>query len=316
MYQEVSCLNKWEDRIMQRKVLLAIAVMFMITTVANAITLDVGSGKAYATIQLAIDASYGGQIAYGNRPNDTLGETIVVYPGSYTGFAIPAGYDCMTIKAAIHPLDQTSASQRVTLTGTSSINYSAAASAAEGNLIEGFYVNSTHTTSAVLQTYGRMNTWKHMIIYSGAGANAAIYGYNQIGQEVYENATIYDMGYPFSEGYESQLNIGDSIVAFNDNEGVGIAYSYLKGDSGGYNIFYSNGTGDYGSYISDATDKNVDPVFVSTNPADDNFLWLANTSPGLDNDRDGINRGALAPEPATLALLGLAGAFVLRRRGS
>jgi hypothetical protein len=301
---------------MQRKVLLAIAIMFMVGTVANAVTLEVGSGKTYATIQAAIDVCYGGQIAYGDRPNDTLGETIIVYPGSYAGFNMPAGYDCMTVKAAVHPLNQTSASQRTIITGTCSNNYTAAASASEGSLYEGFYVNSTHATSAVLQTYGRMNTWSHMIIYSGAGTNAAIYGYSQWGQEVYENATVYDMGYPYSEGYMSQLNINDSIVANCDNEGVGTAYSNIKGDSGGYNIFYSNGTGDYGTYVSDATDKNVDPVFASTNPADDNFLWLGASSPGLGNDRDGINRGALAPEPATLALLGLAGAFVLRRRRS
>jgi len=259
---------------MHRKVLLAIAIMFMVGTVASAATLEVGSGKTYATIQAAIDASYGGTISYGDRPNDTLGDTIVVYPGSYAGFAMPATHQCMTVKAAIHPLDQTLASERVTITGTCSLAYdSGLGQGSNGSLYEGFYVKSTHASSAVLQTYGRMNTWSHMIIYSGAGTNAAIYGYSQWGQEVYENATVYDMGYAYSEGYMSQLNINDSIVANCDNEGVGTAYSNLKGDAGGYNIFYANGTGDYGTYASDATDKNVRLMTTSCGWVQVRLVW-------------------------------------------
>jgi len=296
---------------MQRKVLPAVAIMFMVGTVASAATLEVGAGKTYTSIQTAINASSGGTIAYGNRPNDTKGDTIIIYPGTYPGFTIPGGYDCMTIKAAYNPMDITTVAQRVLITGTIIDSLDA-----EGCLIEGLYVNSTHATSAVLQSYGRMNTWQNMIVYSGAGTNAAIYGYSQWGQETYNHTTVYDMGYPWSEGYMSQLNLWNSIIAFNDNPGVGTAYG---GPTGGYNCFYKNGTGNipFGSYTSGSTDINADPQFQSTNPDDLEFLRPGGISPCVGTASDGGNRGALpVPEPITMALLALAGAFGLRRRGN
>jgi len=298
---------------MNKKFLLVIAAMFLVATAADAATLEVGSGKTYSTIQDAVDAATPGQVSYGDRPNDTLGDTIVVYPGNYAGWIMPGGYDCMTVKASINPMDQTSASQRVTL--NTRIHFP---DGGEGSLIEGFYINNTVSTHAISEwSLSRLNTFKNIIIYGTPGVNAGFFGIRKWGQSTVLNCTIFDNGKGIQMGASSQTNLNNSIVAFNDDMNGSVSSGYSYGD---YNCYYLNGTGNgYGTYDTPgANDLNVDPLFASTNPVDDDFLWLAETSPCDQAASDGGNMGALptVPEPMTLALLGLAGSFVLRRRRS
>ena len=84
-----------------------------------------------------------------------------------------------------------------------------------------------------------------------------------------------------------------------------------------YCSFYDNGnniggSAQYGTNVT--TNKQV--YFASTDPNSPNFLWLMNYNDAdiLTGDSDGSYRGARpAPEPATVALLGL-GWLLLRRR--
>ena len=71
---------------------------------ASAATLEVGSGKPYATIQAAVDAA-------GNN------DEIIVYAGTYGGFVID-GKDQLTVRAYKDPALCAGANERVTITSS------------------------------------------------------------------------------------------------------------------------------------------------------------------------------------------------------
>jgi len=263
----------------------------------EAAILEVGSGKPYSTIQDAVNAASGG-------------DEIIVYPGTYNETVSVQKSD-LTIRAYANPGDITSVADRVTVVGGFSLYQ------AERNLFQGFYVQPTYSTACYSYQVSRNNTWRYMVVY-GNTDRAAFGGANMYGSDILEHVTVYDMAIGGSYGYASSARVSDMISAFNAD-----GWYSSDGSPISYSNWYDNPTGDSGyddpGAIEDPnTTISADPLFYSTNPSDDYFLWLNPGSPSENVGSDGTNMGALPtiPEPVTIVLLGLGGVCgLLRRRG-
>jgi len=255
-----------------RKVLV-VAAMIMGTLVGRQIkatTRSVGSGKPYPTIQAAVDESYGG-------------DEIVVYEGTYDGFTLSGNdMDHLTIRAYKNPIDCTTVEERVTITSPIILtNWS------EFNLIQGFYVTTDSGSGPLQDNYvARKNTWRNMVVYSSSGA--ASYSYSAWGWSQFEHCTIYDNGAVTSLNYMSQWTTFNTISAFN-------ADGYNGQTLGNWNCVFDNPNPDpgYNGNAAGANDINVDPQFISTEPANPQFLWLMSSSPCIGAGSSGSTIGAL-----------------------
>jgi len=273
-----------------------LAMTFLFSTVAPGATLEVGSGKTYATIQAAVNAATTGTIVYTNRDQDTAGDTITVYAGTYAGFNLDT-MDVITIQAYQTPLNCTATSERVTINSGITLT-----GWCEGNTIDGFYLTSTSTYTIYARSYNRLNTWKNMVIYDGNATGYAYFGQNNWGTERFEYCTLYNNHYPFYCLAHSSVQVHDSVVAFNDKK----CYSSPDNSSTYYTDWYNNpdpNTGYPSGTVSNCL--NVDPKFKSTTSTDDQYLWLDTGSPCIDAAEDSSsNMGALndlgAAAPQTL----------------
>jgi len=257
-------------------VLCTLVFLLWFSSGAPAATLEVGSGKTYATIQAAV--------------NDAVAhDEIVVYEGTYDGFTV-SGYDTdyLTIRAYKNPIDCTTLEERVTIISPITFtNWS------EYNLIEGFYVTTSSGSGALQHTsVARKNTWKNMVIYGSSAA--AIYSSGTYGDNKLDHGTIYDNGGGLSMNSNSQMRLTNTIIAFN-------GYGYggdgaIYGDSGwGWNCLFDNPHPDpgYGSESPDLGDINSDPQFFSTDPSHPMFLWLKPSSPCIFAGSGASTIGAL-----------------------
>jgi len=278
--------NKKNNRLFSRYV---VVLVCLLGSWARAATLEVGSGKTYSTIQAAVDAASGGTMVYSNHDQDVSGDDIVVYAGTYDGFTVDGNhYDYMTIQAYKDPADCNDVSERVVISGPISIQ-----NWAEGSTFRGFYIaNTTANATCDFGTAARFNTWRNCVIYGSS--DAAIYGYAQWGANLFDHCTIYDNGQAVDMTYISQVKLNNCIVAFNDS-----GYSGIVHNDSDYNCLFDNPTGDpgYGSITPGDYDINLDPLFVSTNPASKYFLYLDPSSPCVGAAGDGGDMGALPYVP-------------------
>jgi len=266
-----------------------LAMTFLFSTVAPGATLEVGSGKTYATIQAAVNAASGGTLVYSNHSQNTAGDTIKVYAGTYAGFTVTGNdMDVLTIQAYQDPENCTAAADRVEINSTITF-----AEWAEANTIQGFYVSTTSGHSVISGSCCRMNTWKNMVLYNNTG-NAAFYGINLWGADSLEHCTIYNCSYGGNFGYKSSARIHDSIVTECGN-----AWTSSDTSNGYYSDFYKNpsASGAPGS-VSNCIE--VDPNFITTTVANNEFLWIYGRTACANGAEDGENMGAL-PNPTITA---------------
>lgn len=289
------------------------AVLILVSGMADAATLEVGATKAYTTIQSAVDAAYSG-------------DEIIVDAGAYSEFVVVYNKDNLNIHAYANPEDiDGSVANRVTVEGGFRL------SQAVGNVVQGFYVtagpdgNIPASTNAALwvtgYNYSANNQWRDMVVYDVNASLAAVGGSSDYVWNQLYDVTIYGNPKAADFSVNSGQSVFNTVVAFNDD-------TYYAGTGYGSYVRYSNwyqnpvvsgfginGVHDSGGNIGYTTGGS-DPLFSSTNPADPDFLWLTASSPGLGTASDGGNMGALplVPEPATMALLAMAGTMVLRRR--
>jgi len=291
------------------------AGLILVSGAAEAGTLEVGSGKAYSTIQSAVDAAYSG-------------DEVIVYPGVYSEFVVVYNKDNMNIHANVLPEDiDGSVANRVTVQGGFQL------STAVGNVVQGFYVTQGPVgnipTSPAARgaldiqgySYSENNEWRDMVVYDVNTDLAAFGGASDWKWNKIYDCTVYDNPKAADYATYSGQSVYNTVIAFNDDAyyagtgyGAYVRYSnwYQNPVASGFGI---NGVHDSGGNIGYATGGS-DPLLSSTNPADNDFLWLTPSSPGVGTADDGGNMGALPviPEPATLALLAMAGALALRRR--
>jgi len=257
-------------------VLCTLVALFWFSEEAPAATLEVGSGKTYASIQTAINAA--------NGPDE-----IIVYAGTYDGFVID-GKSQLTVRAHKDPADCAGVLERVTI-----IEPIYCVNSAQYNIIRGFYV-ANETTNASCGSYDNAqgNTWLKLVIY-GAGS-CAMYASNMYGSDLFDHCTIYDNDYVVSyTNLPFRINAYDTIVAFNDDWGVASGSAYYcnffdnPDPNSGYEAGWTIGEG----CIS------ADPLFVSTDPASRHFLHLQPSSPCNSSASDGSDMGALPVSSVT-----------------
>jgi len=269
---------------------LVAAILCWSVTASLAGTLEVGSGKAYSTIQSAINAAYSS-------------DEIIVYAGVYTEFVMVNSKDNMHIHAYANPEDiDGNVSNRVIVEGGFRLSH------AKGNVIQGFYVtagpdgNIPAQTNAALSiheyNYSENNQWRDMVVYNVNPQLAAFggsYGYKW--NQVYD-CTIYGNTKAGDFADSSGVSMYSTIIAFNGDRwytpgyGTYVRYSdwYQNPTDGGFgkpDIYNS------GDNINWGVPGGADPLFVSTTPSDDHFLWIALASPCVGSAHDGGNMGAL-----------------------
>ena len=292
------------------------AVLILVSGMADAATLEVGATKPYTTIQSAVDAAYNG-------------DEIIVDAGTYSEFVVVYSKDNLNIHAYANPEDiDGSVANRVTVQGGFQL------ATAVGNVVQGFYVTAGPSgnipTSPAAKgaldisgyNYSANNQWRDMVVYDVNASLAAVGGYFDYKWNQLYDVTIYDNPKAADFTAQSGQSVYNTIVAFNDDAyyagtgyGAYVRYSNWYDNPNPTSGFGINGVHDSGGNIGYATGGS-DPLFSSTNPADPDFLWLTASSPGLGTANDGGNMGALplVPEPATMVLLAMAGTMVLRRR--
>jgi len=273
----------------------------------DAATLEVGTGKTYATIQTAVDTAYSSDeiVVYAG----TYDERPLVHLGGYTGhnLHIHAAYDA----------ESPTGYEKVLVTQGFEIRGNTSDLTAE-NLIEGFYITQGFSTMCYSQ-YARRTTWKNLVLYSadGIGKRAAFGGHAMYGNDEIRHCTIYDTYMAGSYGYESRGNIFDSIIAYNEDGWFNAGNSVQDGRPPGvgyysYTCWYDNPAPYYGQEdpctIPAGGDETgnvyANPRFASLVPTDPSFLWISYNSPCVNAAGDGNNIGALpATEKETAALV-------------
>lgn len=271
-----------------------LTVVCVLSVAANATLLEVGAGKPYLTIQAAIDASIDG-------------DEINIYAGTYAEDVLVTDKENLYVHA--------NTGDKVVVDGMLDLYNASSATWTQNNTFERLWIDRTGDASgwAVNNQYSRNNTFKEMVIFGDNSGSNGMYGYLQYGLNIAENTTFYGLGVAYSHGYNSGLNVFDSIVAFNASQ----SYNYPGGYAGAasYSNYFNNS--DLPTNVGDTTGTiHLDPLFASTDPGNPNFLWLTQASPSAGTDAQGDNMGALPtviPEPATMILLGL-GALAMRKR--
>ena len=234
---------------------------------------EVGPGKEFATIQAAVDAAalLDDPGATNNNPRPDPVQ-IVVYEGVYEeNVVIPSdpatafngANDGWTIRSAecFNVLVRGSISvgldrDHVTFDG---INLDMSTS-----LSSGFSFSQTARSCSI----------KNLIIFGNNGSGAAISGSSLYGSNTHDHVTIYGTAYGVSYGYASSVVVTASITAFCTN------YGHCSGDGSAYyysNVYGCNPNSCNGGDICVFCPISADPQFLSTDPANKNFLRLSST---------------------------------------
>jgi len=344
---------------MQKNYLFAslVAIFLMSVTTAHAVVYNVGSGQDYATIQAAVDAVAATDVTAGEASDNSSArdKEIRIFPGTYTERvsipADPAGSkwntanDGWTIRA----------DQR----GTVTVNGGFAMGAGRDSFVfDGIDIMVSGGGHGV-QMFGgtnRFHMFKNMVI-DGRNAESyasGLYHDGGYGQNSADHVTIINMPvYGIRSTNSSGWYISNSILANNvsgtgkEASFVGINHSNIFGNTTNCNPVgscneWDSASGPFGNINWVSGDPvGQDPGFVSTNPADDGYLFLSDGSPsagtgnsaGLttpphawENRGPGTymgvehnNMGARplfsdVPEPASIVLLAAGALLGLRRR--
>jgi len=285
----------------RRKNLVWIALLgFLIWSVPSlAAEFHIGAGQTYATIQAAVD-TYKETIDISGSGNVRDGWTIKSAPGDKVIWEASVPEDDYALKFMY--------TDRPTVEGIIFVN------SKYGVQLQGSKTTGTQlVTNALIKDCVFYNCGQGIYTWYGSATGTA------------ENNTFYsndEVGFRVNPSGQygslvSTWTFKDNLVVDNT---IGVqcttVYGQVDVSTSG---FYNNTTDMDGDYVNDLGGNvfATDPVFASTNIADDDFLYLSPSSPDsiVTGDSDGSYMGAYPqiPEPATLGLL-LLGVFPVIRR--
>ena len=260
------------------------AIVLSSAVMAGAATFEVGPGRAYSTIQSAVDAAaalddpgatsntgqsnpvhivifeqaggYSEVVSIPNDPASSIGDE--VFNGANDGWTVRANpTDEVWVNGGFNVgVDR----DHVTFDG---INVQMS-----GGPGSGFHFNQTARSCHI----------KNLVIH-GSNNSPAVAGSNLYGWNNLDHVTIYGTTSGISYGYASATTVTNSIIANTVNTGhqSSSASQYSYSDVYGCNPNFNGGEIDSGNNVS--WPNGLDPQFLSTNPASPSFLRLDPASP-------------------------------------
>ncbi len=263
-----------------------------------AVTYEVGVGRPYQTIQSAIDAAANAE----GQPDHTPNPTILIHGGVYNELVeIPFDPDFSTNGAGVNDgwTIRAAPNESVVLRGHMLFFFGR-----ENFLIEGLVIDNSNSGNpslyAGINFHGgttRGNTVRNCVVYGvnndGTFGNPAVRGNLTYGANTLDHVTLFDVDYGITANTNAFFDVKNSIVTESNHYGIfstpGSASTVSSSN------FFNNAPNYEGNIVNGGNNVGhpvgVDPMFVSTDPANPYFLWLRPDSPMVGAGEAGSNLG-------------------------